>query len=115
MERSADLVVALLAVVKAGAAYVPVDPEYPAERVAYVLGDARPPVVIADGAGRPVSSNSVTVRAVIAWSRLKNRGQWVTSHQPPGRCRAVAMTTPATSRHIYCSSILMDKMPHLPW
>ena len=37
MERSADLVVALLAVVKAGGAYVPVDPGYPADRISYML------------------------------------------------------------------------------
>ncbi|WP_342450771.1 AMP-binding protein, partial [Streptomyces violaceorubidus] len=36
LPRSADLVVAVLAVVKAGAAYVPVDPSYPADRIAYV-------------------------------------------------------------------------------
>ncbi|MEU7688812.1 AMP-binding protein, partial [Streptomyces spectabilis] len=42
MERSADLVVALLAVLKAGGAYVPIDPEYPADRIAYVLEDAQP-------------------------------------------------------------------------
>ncbi len=38
MERSADLVVALLAVLKAGGAYLPVDPAYPAERIGYLLG-----------------------------------------------------------------------------
>ncbi|SNT45959.1 non-ribosomal peptide synthetase [Actinacidiphila glaucinigra] len=46
MDRSADLVVTLLAVLKAGAAYVPIDPEYPAERVAYVLQDAKPALVV---------------------------------------------------------------------
>ncbi|WP_432252538.1 amino acid adenylation domain-containing protein [Streptomyces sp. HNM1019] len=46
LPRSAELVVALLAVVKAGAAYVPVDPGYPAERIAYLLSDADPALVL---------------------------------------------------------------------
>jgi amino acid adenylation domain-containing protein len=46
MERSADLVTALLAVLKAGAAYLPVDPGYPAERVAFMLTDAAPVLII---------------------------------------------------------------------
>nr|QEO74557.1 AMP-dependent synthetase and ligase [uncultured bacterium] len=48
--RSAEMVVALLAVMKAGAAYLPLDPEYPAERVAFVLGDAHPACVLTTGA-----------------------------------------------------------------
>ncbi|MFD0185792.1 amino acid adenylation domain-containing protein, partial [Streptomyces sp. NPDC127133] len=43
---SVELVVVLLAVVKAGAAYVPVDPGYPAERIAYILEDCAPALVI---------------------------------------------------------------------
>ncbi|MEU6672495.1 amino acid adenylation domain-containing protein, partial [Streptomyces sp. NPDC046727] len=46
LPRSPELVVVMLAVLKAGAAYVPVDPQYPAERIAYMLQDARPAVVI---------------------------------------------------------------------
>ncbi|KVK99399.1 non-ribosomal peptide synthetase [Burkholderia territorii] len=46
VERSFDMVTALVGVLKAGAAYLPVDPDYPAERIAYLLRDARPAVVI---------------------------------------------------------------------
>ncbi|MGW6916117.1 non-ribosomal peptide synthase/polyketide synthase [Kitasatospora sp. NPDC054939] len=48
LPRSADLVVAILAVLKTGAAHVPIDPEYPAARIAYLLDDARPALVVTD-------------------------------------------------------------------
>jgi amino acid adenylation domain-containing protein/non-ribosomal peptide synthase protein (TIGR01720 family) len=50
MERSADLVVALLAVLKAGGAYLPVDPSYPADRIGYMLADAAPAVILTTAA-----------------------------------------------------------------
>nr|QPI18727.1 nonribosomal peptide synthetase [Chromobacterium vaccinii]UTQ11565.1 NRPS [Chromobacterium vaccinii] len=45
--RSLDMVVALLGVVKAGAAYLPLDPEYPRERLAHMLSDATPRLLLA--------------------------------------------------------------------
>ncbi|MFB6775817.1 condensation domain-containing protein, partial [Streptomyces sp. NPDC056337] len=46
LERSVDLVVALLGVWKAGGAYVPLDPSYPAERLELMVGDAGPVCVV---------------------------------------------------------------------
>ncbi|WP_157105350.1 non-ribosomal peptide synthetase, partial [Rhodococcoides kyotonense] len=46
LPRSADLVVALLAVVKSGAGYLPVDPTYPAERIEFMMSDAAPVAVV---------------------------------------------------------------------
>ncbi|WP_158892624.1 non-ribosomal peptide synthase/polyketide synthase [Amycolatopsis anabasis] len=46
LPRSPELLVAVLAVLKAGAAYVPIDPDYPRERIDLVLGDARPVAVL---------------------------------------------------------------------
>ncbi|WDZ59769.1 non-ribosomal peptide synthetase [Paenibacillus polymyxa] len=40
LERSADMIIAVLGIMKAGAAYVPVDPTYPKERIAYMLQDS---------------------------------------------------------------------------
>ncbi|HET9380237.1 MAG TPA: non-ribosomal peptide synthase/polyketide synthase [Streptomyces sp.] len=54
LPRTADLVAALLAVLKSGAAYLPVDPGHPAERIAFLFEDVRPDAVItcAETSGR---------------------------------------------------------------
>ena len=49
LDRSAELITALLGTWRAGAAYLPVDPGYPAERIAFMLADARPAVVVTAG------------------------------------------------------------------
>ena len=50
LPRTADLVVALLAVLRAGAGYLPLDPAYPADRVRLILDDSRAPLVVTDRA-----------------------------------------------------------------
>ncbi|PBP62775.1 non-ribosomal peptide synthetase, partial [Pseudomonas syringae] len=47
VERGAEMVVGLLAILKAGGGYVPLDPAYPAERIAYMLQDSAPAAVLA--------------------------------------------------------------------
>ena len=48
LERSENLVAAMLAVLKAGGAYLPLDPNYPAERIAFMIDDAQAPVIITE-------------------------------------------------------------------
>ena len=88
MERSAELVVAVLAVLKAGAAYLPVDPGYPAERIAFMLAEAAPAVRghvpggwrrdcrcwrgAGAGGGRPGAGRG----AVRAWPVPRDAGGW---------------------------------------
>ncbi len=74
MERSAELVTTLLGILKAGAAYLPVDPAYPADRIAFMLADSR--------------------AAVLAGTRA------VINELPAGRIRAVAVDDPVTAAAI---------------
>ncbi|MGH3857418.1 MAG: AMP-binding protein, partial [Pseudonocardiaceae bacterium] len=51
LPRSADLIVAILGVLKAGAAYLPLDPDYPPTRIAFILGDAHPALLLTQTEG----------------------------------------------------------------
>ncbi|HJZ26802.1 MAG TPA: condensation domain-containing protein, partial [Streptosporangiaceae bacterium] len=76
MPRSADMIVAVLAVLKAGAAYVPVDPAYPADRIGFLLADTCPVAVLTTvlaGQGLPGGTPRVALddpAIVTAVSRL---------------------------------------------
>ena len=48
LPRSTDLVTALTSAIRAGAAYVPIDPNYPSDRVGYILTDSHPHAIITD-------------------------------------------------------------------
>ena len=62
LPRSAELIVGLLAIAKSGAAYLPLDPDYPADRLAFMLADARPVCL--------VTSNAIAERLPEAGRRL---------------------------------------------
>lgn len=60
LPHSADLLVAVIAVLKSGAAYVPLDPGYPAERLTYIAADSGIDVVIAAAGTRRLVPGTVT-------------------------------------------------------
>ena len=75
MPRSADILIAQLAVAKAGAAFLPVDPAYPAERISFMLADARPVLIVTlaaiapylpgpEGSATVVMDEEATIRAI---------------------------------------------------
>ncbi|AWW43512.1 amino acid adenylation domain-containing protein [Streptomyces cadmiisoli] len=76
MERSTDLVIALLAILKAGGAYLPIDPAYPDERVHAMLADAAPVCVIGDNTlrERPLTGQRIIlVHASETVAELRDR------------------------------------------
>src|SRR5215218_5838794 len=56
LSRTVDIVAALLAVHRLGAAYVPLDPEYPAERLDFMVADSRPRALVADAVTAPAAA-----------------------------------------------------------
>ncbi|KAJ6439257.1 hypothetical protein O9K51_07142 [Purpureocillium lavendulum] len=75
LDRSVGLVVTLLAVLKTGAAYVPIDPGFPAERISHMLSDATPKIIV-------VSTG--TARLLKPWSHIcfsvdEEQHQWLAS------------------------------------
>ena len=58
LERGIAMVVSLLAVLKAGGAYLPLDPAYPAERLRQIVDDAKPKLLIVDNAGAAIFANA---------------------------------------------------------
>jgi amino acid adenylation domain-containing protein len=63
-ERSPELVVGLLGILKAGAAYLPLDPMYPPERLAFMMRETAVPIVLTQGAapaGLPAASEAVPI------------------------------------------------------
>jgi amino acid adenylation domain-containing protein len=56
LERSLEMVIAFLAVLKAGGAYVPMDPNYPQERIAFMLEDSKAQILLTQSSQSPVIS-----------------------------------------------------------
>ncbi|MEV4461764.1 amino acid adenylation domain-containing protein, partial [Microbispora sp. NPDC049633] len=65
LPRSADLVVAMLGVWKAGAVYLPLDPEHSSRRVEFVLSDARPQMIVTDVATAAVLPHTDVPRLLV--------------------------------------------------
>ncbi|QNK64693.1 non-ribosomal peptide synthase/polyketide synthase [Pedobacter sp. PAMC26386] len=51
--RSLEMITGIFGILKAGAAYVPIDPDYPASRISYILADTGASVIITDGNSKP--------------------------------------------------------------
>jgi amino acid adenylation domain-containing protein len=59
LDRSLEMVIGLLSILKAGGAYLPIDPEYPPERIAWMLQDASPFVILSQEYLRENLTNSL--------------------------------------------------------
>jgi amino acid adenylation domain-containing protein len=75
IERGTEAVVGMLAVLKAGGVYVPLDPRYPSERLRSMLADAKPAIVLVKGETAAVVA-AVTDRAVLCVDLSAQATEW---------------------------------------
>ncbi|WP_237307942.1 non-ribosomal peptide synthetase [Streptomyces alboflavus] len=85
LPRSADLVVAMLGIWRAGSAYLPIDPKYPSSRLDFILADARPALVLTTSDAAGVLPDTGVPRLLVEDLDLDTRDTWV----PGGESRAV--------------------------
>ncbi|HCJ13949.1 MAG TPA: thioester reductase, partial [Erysipelotrichaceae bacterium] len=52
--RSLEMIIGIYGILKAGAAYVPIDPAYPEQRIRYMLDDCRPKAILTYGVGEEI-------------------------------------------------------------
>ena len=101
IDRSFEMVIALLGIIKAGGAYVPVDSGYPVERQAYMIRDACAPFILTQAkfAGR-MSNLDATVLALDAdWNRISDQpGENLAGGAEPGHLAYVIYTSGSTGQ-----------------
>ncbi|HVR09838.1 MAG TPA: amino acid adenylation domain-containing protein, partial [Thermoanaerobaculia bacterium] len=99
VDRSPEMVTALLAILKAGGAYVPLDPTHPAPRLALVLGDSAPAVLVTEerwldllGVGRSGAADAAAAAgsgpALLCLDRDRDRQRIAAEHGAAMRGRA---------------------------
>ncbi|MEX5511782.1 amino acid adenylation domain-containing protein [Pseudomonas paralactis] len=93
LERGLDMVIGLFAILKAGGGYVPLDPAYPQERIAYMLQDSAPVVVLAQTATRALLGDVAVIDL--------DHSTW--HHQPCVNPDVAGLTARHTAYVIYTS------------
>ncbi|MFE1293092.1 amino acid adenylation domain-containing protein, partial [Streptomyces sp. NPDC058751] len=90
LPRGVDLVVAVLGVLKSGAAYVPIDPDHPRDRVAFMLEDSRPALVL-DALPPEVTDAGAPVMGVVAGLRPEHPAYVIYTSGSTGRPKGVVV------------------------
>jgi amino acid adenylation domain-containing protein len=110
LERSIDLIVALLAILKAGAGYLPLDMAYPSDRLNYMLDQAQAPILLTQAhlADRFSTQADVLLLDQFDWTLADRDSENPTSNATPNDLAYVIYTSGSTGNPKGVA------MPHLP-
>ncbi|NPE50869.1 amino acid adenylation domain-containing protein, partial [Dickeya dadantii] len=115
-ERHPEMIVCVLATLKAGAACVPLDPEYPSARLAFMLKDSAPGAILVDQHGLAVLDNLTGTATVLHLTR--DASQWATASGDNPSRSGIGLTPDNLAYVIYTSGSTGQPkgvaMPHAP-
>jgi non-ribosomal peptide synthetase component F len=111
LERSLEMVIGILGILKAGAAYVPLDPDYPAQRLEYIISETQVPVILTNN--NLVLSNNNTVCLNKDWLQISQQPEHniVTSVNPDSELHTVPIGKPIANTQIYLLDNHMQPVP----
>jgi amino acid adenylation domain-containing protein len=101
IERSLEMIIGILGIMKAGAAYVPIDPDYPADRIRYMLEDTDAKLVLSSCAshGKLSGSNIVIIEIDSEWDLISREPVVNTAiNISPGQLAYVIYTSGSTGK-----------------
>ena len=98
LQRGADLAAAVLGIWLAGAAYLPVDPAHPEERIRYQLSDSRARVLLASDAMADLAGDGLTVLPPPSGTIMPSLPDAPPVHPDPGSCAYLMYTSGSTGR-----------------
>ena len=96
IERSLEMLIGLLGILKAGGAYLPLDPDYPPERLAFMLADARAPLLVTTTALRARLPDTERPRHL---PRCRGRQHRRAPHLRTRKQHSARTTPPMSSTH----------------
>ncbi|MBT0964225.1 AMP-binding protein, partial [Denitromonas iodatirespirans] len=102
VERSLDMLVGLMAILKAGAVYVPIDPSYPQSRISYMLNDSKPTMCLSHQRVGEEARQALARSAPVV-DLLADCGQWAEESEANLACREIGLTARHLAYVIYTS------------
>ncbi len=96
--RCAEMLVAILAVLKSGGGYVPIDPKYPQDRIAYILNDAKASILLTQRSLADLLPPATSSRRIFIDQVLEHSANRVMSKTEPGDLAYVIYTSGSTGQ-----------------
>ncbi len=115
LDRSDQMMITLLAVLKAGGAYVPIDPEYPLERIQYILQDSGCSLLVSENKYMQDLASNGDFRVINIEDLLHLKTEGLFPKPPPNRLAYILYTSGSTGKPKGCQIDMNNLHHYISW